>query len=149
MVQTTPIDLVPDGCPTSPRKHLSTGPFETGFWIVSHGMLHGLSGARRVTSDHHSFHINLVRRRRPVQQRRVDHSTTRGCLQVLCPLPLPKLRYLDLSNRSHDFILEGPRVTDHSSNSLSMIIEDISRVPITPQFLSILASDPHSEPYSL
>ena len=149
MVQTTPIDLVPDGCPTNPRKRLSTGPFETGFWTVSHRILYDLSGARRVTSGHHSFHINLIRRRRSVQQHQVDHSTTRGCLQILCSPPLLKLQYLDLPNRSHDFILERPRVTHHSSNSLSITIKDLSRVPTTPQFLSILASNPHSEPYSL
>ena len=122
MVQTTPVDLVPDGCPTSPRKCLSTGPFKTGFWTVSHGMPHDLSGVRRVTFDHHSFHINLVRRRHSVQQHQVDHSTARGCLQVLCLLPSPDLRYLDLQtpeSRSHpgDLALRTTAPTPYLSQS--------------------------------
>ena len=112
------------------------------------GMLHGLSGARTVTSDHHSFHINLRRRRRSVQHR-VDHSTMRGCLQVPCSLLLLKLRCVDLSNQSHNFIPERPRVMHHSSNTLSITIKDMSHVPTTPQFLSTLASNPRSGPCSL
>ena len=48
----------------------------------------------------------------------------------------PELFSIEATN----FILEGLRVACHHSNSLSITFKDISRVPTTPQLLSILAS---------
>ena len=78
------------------------------------------------------------------------HFKTRGCLQVLCSLPLPQIVVPWPLHRSYDFILGRPRITHHGSNhpishnKRCLTCSDHTSITLD----SRLESSP-SEPYSL